>query len=182
MKGRYGLHVRGERGVTLIEILAAVVILSMLAGMAGFSLSRLKRGVGLDDVAKQITQYDAISRLIAKRFNKPCRLRFNFDQINQLPIDDEIEDQTVRGPLELPAGYELETFWIGDEETSGDEEIVISKSGRSRTYALHLGHEHNPNQRWIIICGLTGRSMIVKDEYEALDILDILTQSRFDAD
>lgn len=66
------------RSFTLIETLAVIVVLSLIAGTAIVQLSAVNDGMLIESIASQIRDLDAKARLLS-RTGEACQLSFNAD-------------------------------------------------------------------------------------------------------
>src|SRR3954470_24394960 len=100
-----------NRAFTLIELMAAVVILALLTGAAALTFAKPIRNARAQQAIDLIQRSDAMTREQARRFGQSTSLLFH------------LREQTLRRastpPSKLPSGFvvrDIRTFdrWISD--------------------------------------------------------------------
>lgn len=199
----------GRRGFTIIEVMAVVVLIGVLAGMAALSMINDARRATRQDVIARLTDADATARLAAKRLG-PTTLRIDLDQQKLWLVTP---DPTTREPrpghvMRLAPDYRItEVAWVDPQPAdarnarprqtlthdAGTVELPYSGEGMTRTYVLRLqgpgidpdtGEQAPERERttWLLFSGLTGQT-VINDEPETIDnLLALLTRTRPDAD
>ncbi len=188
---------------TLVEMMAVVALLGMLAGATVWWLARDARQASRRDVVGQITHADRMARMAAERLDAPCVLRFDLDGQRVVRVArGEAGDERPSHSLKLPSGYRIErmampqesfpdggrrnasTAWIDD----GAVEIAYSAEGCSISYALRLSTRRSSgsgaagdaarDEEWIVFSGLTGQAVTVHDEDEVDRVFAALATGR----
>lgn len=185
MDSRIAIPHHTSRGFTLIEVVAAMVIVALMAGLAGLSLHGVLHSAQNDQATRKLLAYDEQARRRAVRFDQPIRLN-----IRENRIDQELTEHTGAArtrdvpamssmPGLLPAGYEIEHVITADGDDTQAEVVVTPSAGmgRSRSYGLRL-IEKNAEQEWVIVCGPTGMGVVLDNDRQAQDILAILSRAR----
>jgi prepilin-type N-terminal cleavage/methylation domain-containing protein len=165
-----------SRGFTLIEMMAVVIIMALLATAAALSFARPMRVARARDAVDQVRSLDASARQFARRVGRPIEIVFDLSNGTLARRDhDEIAFQSS-----LPRGCRIEEVRSAGQSFSlGEASIQCAPSGMSRTYAVHLlGPELD---RWLLFAGLTGQVTQVNDVSQLDDILP-QASSRDDAD
>lgn len=163
-----------QPGFTLIEVIAVLVIVALLSGLAATVVLRTRQKVSRESVVERVVAYERAARAFAKRHGEPLRLVFTEETLEQAFADEET--QTPPMPtLRVPKGYELQL--LRPDGMEEDEAIEVSAEGRSRTYALRLRSESEAD-RWVVFAGLTGEPRVIEDEAEVDSILAVLSAPR----
>jgi prepilin-type N-terminal cleavage/methylation domain-containing protein len=188
-------------GFTLIEIMAVVTLLGLLAGATAWSLAEDARASSRAKVVADLAHADRMARLTAQCAGRPCGLRFDLK---------EQSFQRVAGPGEvpepahvttLPKGFRIERMVTaaGDsaDETppgsAGSETTAwYSRAGGSGSYALLLAFEDGPSGKlsseslagssvWLVFAGVTGQLTLVRNEAEVENLFAQLASRGPDA-
>ena len=147
---------------TLIELIVAVLLLSLLASAAVMSFSQPLRGARLQDTIDQIRSFDATARRAAVASGRECRLEFDLAS-KTLSRRDGDGLAVLRSRASLAPSFRISDVRIGIHSTSVGEAVVdVSPMGASRTYALHLIGP--ATDQWVLFAGLSGDMTLVKDE------------------
>ena len=75
-----GARRRVPRAFTLIEALAVIVIMAVIAAAAAVSLSGAARSARVEDVAERFVAFDRSTRELARRFGRTPALRFELNR------------------------------------------------------------------------------------------------------
>src|SRR5688572_26304090 len=89
------MSARDPRAFTLIEALAVIFIMALMAGVAAVSLSGAARSARVEDVAERFVAFDRSTRELARRFGRTPALRF---EVNRGTIA-RVEDDRDAAPL-----------------------------------------------------------------------------------
>ena len=141
-----------RRAFTLIEILAVVVILGLIAGAVSITLAASAQKATFTGVIEQVAWLDRTTRRYCVQHGQSARLTFDtFTQIISRPAKDDAYTSTLR----LSAARLDRVRTLGS--LAGDEEgaITITPAGRSATYALRFVGPTG-QVSWLVILGLTG--------------------------
>ncbi len=180
---------------TLIEVMAVVVLVGLLAGAAALSLAGQARYRTTQDVIDTLQSVDRNARFAAMRLGGTTRIRY--DLSNQQVYNETTDDtgSSTRSPaVAFPVEYRIDRVLVSDvSATSGASrsttgraldygtiDIELSPAGRSTTYAVRLSHEEN--KHWLIFAGLTGQVTQTDDEKEVNNLFTMLASGRPDAD
>jgi prepilin-type N-terminal cleavage/methylation domain-containing protein len=188
-------------GFTLIEIVAVVVLLGLLAGAAGWLMLNDARQSSEIEARNRIVHADRMARLAARRLGSECVLRYDLerDRLRRyVPAQGEHGNADFK--VQLPRGCRIDRIvlpqrfigrkFVGANVVSGSVEIPYSTTGRSMSYAVRLattgrvaedarGREAG-EQVWLVFSGLTGQMTIHHDEQEINNLFAML--ARTDAD
>lgn len=195
-------------GFTLIEMMAVVVLLGLLAGAVVWSLADEAHRRSRANVIARIAQADRTARIAARRLGRPCVLRFDLDRQRivrlagrrdhggaaghamQLPAEHRIERVVVLGGP-LSGGSATRKFTAIGTKT-GTVEVAYSTAGRSASYALRLVSrgrdggtepaESAPDGgRWLLFAGLTGQMVRDHDDHDVDKLVERFTAGWPDA-
>jgi prepilin-type N-terminal cleavage/methylation domain-containing protein len=165
-----------SRGFTLIEIMAVVIIMALLATAAALSFARPMRVARARDAVDQVRSLDASARQFARRFGRPIEIVFDLSNGTIARRERDV----IAFQTSLPRGCQIDEVRAGAQSFSlGEASIQCAASGMSRTYAVHLlGPELD---QWLIFAGLSGQVTQVNDVSQLDEILP-QANSRDDAD
>ena len=194
-------------GFTLIEMMAVVTLLGLLAAVTVWSLGDDVRRSSRGSLVAAINHADRLGRLASRRFGKQCVLRFDLDKQQISRLFPSGQGDTAAGHmLRLPTGYRIERVVtalpfaaVSDSGQawgavdSGMADIVCSTAGRSVSYAVGLtfpggatgqdaGDELAGGEIWLVFSGLTGEMTLVHDEDAVDNLFTLLATGRPDAD
>ena len=168
---------------TLIELLVVLALAAILATVAVVSLAGTARAARAQDAADQVAHYDRLTREWARRFDRPARLTFDLDggTVSRSAAAAAGDDATADRPaaLHLSAGLRFErVVWPGGSATAGQASVAVSSRGQTPSYAVLLsgnkGRAGGADQHWLVVAGLTGRTIAVNDEREVEDLFRTL--------
>jgi len=184
-----------RRGFTLLEVMAVVVLLGLMAAATAWSLADQARSSSRGQVVAQLANADAMARRAAARTRLPCVLKYDLEhqRVWRALIDATREE--VSHSLELPTGFRIERMVLqapsaqvtADISQMPQEAGVVpySTRGRSPTYAVHLtfpgpsvagdgGQALEGSSVWLVFSGLTGQMTLVNDDNELNKLLETL--------
>ncbi len=177
---------------TMIEMLAVIVVLGLLAGAAAWSLAGDAEAATYENVVGKLAHHERTARLAANRLGQTCVLRYNLNaqRISRFDTADRMATPAWR----LPAPYRIDRIVIhrpgggddaghhgfGERYDAGTVEIDISRAGRSATYAIRVAN--NQQQGWLVFSGLTGQMTRINDAQEVDNLFAMLAGERPDAD
>jgi len=185
-----------RRGFTLIEMIAVVLLLGLLAGSVAYAMTgELRRGTR-EEAVDVIRYMDHMTRLTADRFGRPCALRFELDKRRlRRVIDPAGRSAETLSTRRLPRPFRIDRLvaaTVDDQRRGkptltkvrgwehGRADVNVGVDGRGPTYALRLTGD--ARDEWLVFAGLTGRMMRVEDERAVDNLFDRLSGGRLDAD
>jgi prepilin-type N-terminal cleavage/methylation domain-containing protein len=165
-----------RKAFTLIEVVAVLMIIGLLAGLGVMSLRGRHRAATMEALTAELCDFDGGARLYAERFGRNVRLRIDSGQVCLCAEDDE--NKPLRAPLVLPEGFAIKDCWMaGDRATDQTVEVVVGLSGRSSSYGFCIAGP-NGKSRWIVISGLSGQREILESDEQSNAIMALLAQKR----
>src|SRR2546423_437223 len=119
-----------SRGFTLIEMMAVVIIMALLATAAALSFARPMRVARARDAVDQIQSLDASARQFARRFGKPVEIVFDLSNGTLARRDRD----TIAFQSSLPRGCRIDEVRVAGQSFSlGEASIQCAASGMSRS-------------------------------------------------
>ena len=162
-------HPINAAGFTLIEIMAALVLMGVLSAAVVVNLSGPTRAARMEDAIGQVRQYDRMTRAAARRSGAADVLTFDLSRgeihraANSAATWVSIA-QPIRIDRLLLPGRRVET---------GRADVPISADGRSPSYAVRLIGPQD-EARWLFIAGLTGATIQPENDRDAQALFDAL--------
>lgn len=132
-----------QRGFTLIEIAAVVVILGLLASAATLSVVRLAQRATLDDAARGLANFDATARLLSTHDDEQVRLIINEDEQALVRVS-----KTGTRRFVMPRGVKLRAVATSPQELELRHAIGV-------TYAVTLAS--NDETVTLLFAGVGGQ-------------------------
>jgi prepilin-type N-terminal cleavage/methylation domain-containing protein len=154
---------------TLIELLAAILLLGIISTAAALTFRSSLQSASATNAIDQIKYLDSTSRQRATRFNQPVEIIFDLTN-STLSRREGSKRNDESFTASLPRGYSIDQVNIaGNSIFNGQASIPCSPAGLTPSYALHL---IGPNfDQWLLFAGLSGQLTVINDEQTVLDIL-----------
>ena len=196
-------------GFTLIEVMAVVALIGLMAAAAAWSLAEDAQRATHADVVDRLKHTDTMARAAARRLG-PSTLNIDLDrQRVWVASPGKRQGQAESNhTLAMPSGYRIEqVLWVDASpvklrqtrerkrlvESAGHIEIAISPEGFSRSYVMQISGpkiigEDKParlderQDTWLIFAGMTGLAVEEDDEEQVESIFELLASTRPDAD
>lgn len=145
-----------RRGFTLIEMLAVVAILGLIASVAVVSLARADRSRAMQSARWGLMNLDAQARIAARTQGCAAIIRTNDDGSRLAANLAFAHEGAWSASLALPHGTAIR--FIGGQETGGPflGGLYIDRAGRSLDATIEIAGEGAPAERWLLH-GLTGQ-------------------------
>ncbi len=162
---------RKSRGAfTLIEMIAVMVILGVMAGAAALSFRPAIEEASARDAVEQVRFLDSTARHRAVRFGKTVEIVFDVSEDALVRREGRKLEESLR--VGLPGGYSIEQVNVsGRGMFDGEAVVACSPQGKSASYAVHVV---GPKlDQWLVFAGMSGQMSVLpgKDEATVLDIL-----------
>lgn len=156
-----------RRAFTLIEVLAVVALMALLAGATVYAMAEDVRRSSREEVVGRLAHADHMARLAAERLGEPVTLRFDLRGQRALRVvGGEGSGRQTSTVLALPPGYRIDRIVMAAAVVdSGDATVAFSTGGRSASYGVCLisrddGAEGKTRQDWFVFAGLTGQMTV----------------------
>lgn len=156
-------------GFTLIEVIAVVVILGMIVGIASMNLrghvnrAKMIQAVGL------IQEADRFARSIARKEHVAHEITlYRKSRTIRVRSTDASSAKPTARTWKLPSGIAMSA--IRDSQgisTSNEKQIMISANGTSPMYAIGLVGV-NPNASWLVTLGFSGQQIRMENEADVI--------------
>jgi len=163
---------------TLLEVLAALIILSLLATAATLSFNKPLARARAFDAIEQIRQLDASARQFSRKNGRPALIIFDLTDQSLSRREPGLRDAVFT--TRLPSPLRIEQIRTAAHRVDyGEVSITCAPTGLSETYALKItgapesataDRSANPTQ-WIVVAGLSGEIKTVRDERDVDFIL-----------
>jgi type II secretion system protein H len=143
-------------GFTLIELIAVLVIIGLIAGVAGLSLRAPYTEARLEHVVAQIEQLDATARSRAARTGRPQQLVID-RRAGRFRLLDPDRAGVGESVVQLPDFLDIERMASSAVDAgAGPRSIDYTPAGASPTYAVAL---RGPGKREtiLVVAGWTGQ-------------------------
>jgi len=179
-------------GFTLIEMLAVVVLIGLLAGAVAYSMTGEVRRSSREDLLGELEYFDRITRTAARRFDEQRVLAIDLDRQRVRRIDRPGKwDEKASARIAVGDGLSIDRVWIaaGDatplrangrtearQEADGEVEVPFDPMGQSATYAVRIAGPERTG--WIVFAGLTGEPTRTDDDQAVDRLFESLERGR----
>lgn len=159
------MHYRpSHTAFTLIETVAVVVIVGLLATAAMTIYSRHDRSVELEAAMERLGTIDQFARRMAKRHGERVELYFEL-RSSLVRVIDPAAEASEELMMALPSGYIVQQVTQNDRRTNHDAHtIAYSSLGIAPTFGVTMidpkGKSHH-----LAIAGLTGQIKEMPNEH-----------------
>jgi len=163
-----------RRAFSMIELLAVLVILSLLGSFIAVSVSGALHQRDLDDVRKSVIHIDRLLRWHARDLGRETVLEIDIDTQTLTVLwptePSAFRDETaIVAQLHLPEEVELERLWINgsarDRGAGSAMRVRCTAEGLAESYALGI-KDMNGMTLHLLFAGLTGEVVEMEDEHE----------------
>ena len=163
--GKMPVPPMSRRGFSLIELMAVLLIMGIMAGAVALRIENPLRKARMSDVMGSLEQLDHNTRYAARQQRRALRIVFD-RSAGAVRRTDDRGQAAGGGDLVLPTGYEIEHLLVvGQDITTGAAVVRCTAMGVTPTYALLLNA--GGRRQWIVVAGLTGQFVQTQDEREA---------------
>jgi prepilin-type N-terminal cleavage/methylation domain-containing protein len=156
-----------SRGFTIIELMAVLLLMALLAGAVVYTFGPELRSARLADSVSQLAELDAMARRQAATSGRGISIVIKPDAGRAFARDSSGRlSQSVRLHPRVRVDRILTS---SGRDTRGDVEVPVTAQGRSGSYALHLSAPRQ-TPRWLVIGGLGGDITESSDDEQVLRI------------
>lgn len=183
---------------TLIEVMAVVALLGLLAGATAWSLAQDAQRASREQMLKRIAHVDHSARLAARRIGRAYALHIDIDQqrLCRVEQDDEGREEPSHR-LNLAPGFRIDRVITAASATSistadfeagiatiesGTLAIPYSSAGHCISYALRFTSTKDDSHIWLVFAGLSGQATVIHNEADIHNLFTVLTTGRPDPD
>jgi prepilin-type N-terminal cleavage/methylation domain-containing protein len=158
-----------QAGFTLIEVIAVVVILGMLVGIASMNLRGHVNRAKMVQAVTMLEDADRYARAFARKEHIPLEMTLSRKTrtISIRSSDSSASKKPVRS-WKLPSGISMNR--IRDSQglvEANEKEISISANGTSPMYAIGLAGA-NRNASWLVTLGFSGQHIRLEKEADVV--------------
>ena len=145
--------VRRRIGFTLIEVVAVIVVLSILSTITAVALGPTLDRQRLSQAIEKLEWFDAKARRSAQANRSTVSAKIDPSK-NRLVIQTSNQQEDVS--LRLPSNVEISKVQLaGKPSSTRSESIQVSPSGYSTSYAVLL--KRGELSKWVLVLGGSGQ-------------------------
>ena len=155
-----------------------LLILAISAAAVTLRIQGPLHNAQMSEVVERVAEFDLLTRTFARENDQPVWVCVNLDE-NRLQRSRKEQDsfKECGTAMTLPDGFSLARLIVGEKDYgSGSVTIRFSRQGLGQSYVLRLTGPGDREQ-WILMTGVGGQMVQIKDEAEARNILDATKQS-----
>lgn len=165
-------------GLTLIELIVVITIMSIIVGTVTVSLQGPLQNIRLESTIERIIEFDRLQRRRANRFGVAGSITIDLDNGAIFAIADGHQDgeQNNAGhTLRLDSGLRIGQVWVERHRFDyGAAKIDFDSTGRANTYAIRLDRRGGTSE-WILFPGVTGQPVRIDNDSELTTALRYVT-------
>ena len=174
-----------SKGFSLIEITMVLLIMGIAAAAVTLRVEPMLRRARMDQVARDIVDFDRLTRTMARRHDRQLRLVLD-TAAGELRRLDAAGIQSHGRALTLPDNYAIMKVLVRKQDIGvGTISLSCSRRGFMPTYAVSLAGPGG-RRRWILLTALGGQEVmtVMIDDTNGDKLSDILafTTKRRDTD
>ncbi len=175
-----------NRGFTLIELTAVLVILALLSSVVGLSLTSVGRRTTLREAVSAVADLDRSMRAECVDYDRSGELRFDIEAgrvVSRIERDGETVDvQAYQLPVDMKIGSVQSANHVGVTRRGGSIVIPCNHRGRTPAYTFTIDADGSAShmQALLVVAGLTGQVREVRDESEAKNLFVLLAGGHTD--
>ncbi len=167
---------RGPRAFSLVEIMAVLMVMAVVAGAVTLRLEGPLKRASMRELVDSVAGFDRLTRVWARQQGRPVTIVIDMagGELSRVALDNRDGTTAVGSALVLPERFRVtEVRTALGRNQGGRMEIPCSRRGLSASYALCLQDDRGTRQ-WILFAGLTGQMIQVDDERQVQTIFESL--------
>ncbi len=170
-----------HRGFSLIEMLAVLLILALIAGSVAVSLGGAAQRARLEDAVSRFEFYERSTRERAQSKSEPLQLVYKLKSGYVERVTDSTQKLSGQ-QLGLPPGFTIDQVWTRQERIiEGEVGMLYGSNGCAATYAVMISGLDRQST-WIVVVGLSGQVLETDDVDKVRAILGTVSDQRLHAD
>lgn len=156
LTSRIHLGAVGGRGFTLIEMLAVIVVLTLVAALGISGLSSTGSAAALMKVIGECRGLDAQARLAARTCGSSVMIKLDADsrRIELIQRDNLAQLSEVSLPADVSVRFEI--------DGAASDTVMVDRLGKSADYSVVVNYQGH--QRRIELAGITGATRTLESE------------------
>ncbi len=166
-----------QRGFTLLETVAVLLIVALLAGAVMLSPSQWFQSARLKDAADRVVFMDRVARQHAQRSGQAVDLVFDIEhgKLYRRQSQGGESGREKGHRLSMPSGFEMEKIIVHNRQNEwGQANVPFSKQGHTPSYAVRITGP-NDQATWLVVAGLTGQVLEFDSQDEVEDVFEQLS-------
>ncbi|MEM8736896.1 MAG: hypothetical protein AAGG38_00230 [Planctomycetota bacterium] len=179
--GRSGATPHTSNGFVLMEILAYVALLGLLATGVAVSSRMVHDGRSVAAVESRLAWLDAAARRASGVAGGPVTMSFDLThQEVALQIAGRTPDRASYR-FDWPGTLRLQQAWVGGENVVlGDAVVRFGGRGQSDTYGLEFYDQRRGEARWLLVAGGSGQMSALRNRSAMKGVFDALSRRNLD--
>ena len=168
-----------NKGFSLIEITMVLLIMGIAAAAITLRVEPLLHREGMEQVVRDIVDFDRLTRAMARRHDQQFRLVLD-TSVGELRRLDVTGMESRGRAVRLPENYAITKVLVRSQDVgAGTISIPCSHRGFMPTYAVRLDGPGGRRQ-WILLTALGGQEVLIDDNNgdKIRDILAFTTRRR----
>lgn len=156
---------------TLIEVVAVLVLVGLLATAVSFTFADRHAAVRIEDLADQLVYLDGVTRSYAKRFGRPVAMRIDLNrgQIERLGTSDGGQAKSLYA---IPKSFSIERIVTGTGSIERGEIIVsYSAQGLTDSYGIVISSDQSRSNRCVLVLGFSGQAIVAQNPEQLEEML-----------
>jgi prepilin-type N-terminal cleavage/methylation domain-containing protein len=171
------LHIsRFRPAFTLLEMIATLALLAILAAVVTVSLAGPRRAARAQDAADEVLNYDRLAREWCRRFGRPGGITFDLDRgAVRRVMAGQSDGAPQPATLHVSGGFRIARLVsAGQSQEAGEVTLPCSPRGQTPSYAVLLAGPEG-RQQWVVVAGLSGKAVTANNAREVEAIFESLS-------
>lgn len=166
---------------TLIELLAVVVLLSLMVGLVGVRLVGPYRHARLVNVLARAAQFDEQVRHMCQQHDIATEIVIDLTRQRVYVSKSALENRVV-WPALSTRGIRVEQVITADKrKTGGKVTVPVSPSGHTPSYAVRFD-SGDGTEKWLFFAGITGQAIQLERSRDVQSIFTLFNSQGPDVD